>query len=74
MRKSANNRTVKCTAGEVDRFRVIEDFLPRPDDLVPREDIDKVTLSRRSLDFFKREAKRCRGEATPRHIKRVTST
>ncbi len=37
---------------------MVEDFLPRPDDLVPREDNVKVTLSlsRRSLDFFKREA------------------
>jgi hypothetical protein len=53
------NRTVKYMAGEIGRFRVIEDFLPRPDDLVPREDNVKVTLSlsRRSLDFFKREAK-----------------
>jgi predicted DNA binding CopG/RHH family protein len=41
---------------------VIEDFLPAPVDLVPREENVKVTLSltRRSLDFFKREAKRRR--------------
>jgi predicted DNA binding CopG/RHH family protein len=41
---------------------VVEDFLPRPADLVPREDNVKVTLSlsRRSLDFFKREAKKRR--------------
>jgi predicted DNA binding CopG/RHH family protein len=40
----------------------VPDFLPAPDDLVPREDNVKVTLSlsRRSLDFFKREAKRRR--------------
>jgi predicted DNA binding CopG/RHH family protein len=38
---------------------VIDDFLPSPDALVAREDNVKVTLglSRRSLDFFKREAK-----------------
>jgi predicted DNA binding CopG/RHH family protein len=42
--------------------RVIEDFLPPPDRLVPREENVKVTLSlsRRSLDFFKREAKKGR--------------
>lgn len=57
-----SNRTVKYTTGEIGRLRVIEDFLLRPDDLVPREDNVKVTLSlsRRSLDFFKREAKKRR--------------
>jgi predicted DNA binding CopG/RHH family protein len=57
-----SNRTIKYTAGEIGRLRVVKDFLPRPDDLVPREDNVKVTLSlsRRSLDFFKREAKRRR--------------
>ena len=57
-----SNRTVKYTAGEIGRVRVIKDFLPAPNDLVPREDNVKVTLSlsRRSLDFFKREAKKRR--------------
>lgn len=41
---------------------MVEDFLPEPADLVLREDNVKVTLSlsRRSLDFFKREARKCR--------------
>ena len=58
-----SNRTVRYTAGEIGRVRVIPDFLPAPADLVPREENVKVTLSlsRRSLDFFKREAKRPRG-------------
>ncbi len=57
-----SSRTVKYTAGEVGRLRVIEDFLPQPDDLVLREDNVKVTLSlsRRSLHFFKREARKRR--------------
>jgi hypothetical protein len=57
-----SNRTVKYSAGEIGRVRVIEDFLPAPADLAPREDNVKVTLSlsRRSLDFFKREGKRRR--------------
>jgi predicted DNA binding CopG/RHH family protein len=57
-----SNRNVKYTTGEVGRLRVIEDFLPAPADLVPRDDNVKVTLSlsRRSLDFFKREAKKRR--------------
>lgn len=54
-----SNRTIKYTAGEIGRVKVIDDFLPSPDALVAREDNVKVTLglSRRSLDFFKREAK-----------------
>jgi predicted DNA binding CopG/RHH family protein len=46
-------------AGEIGRMRVVEDFLPAPDALVAREDNVKVTLSlsRRSVDFFKRAAK-----------------
>jgi predicted DNA binding CopG/RHH family protein len=57
-----NNRTVKYTTGEIGRVRVIEDFLPTPADLVRCEDNVKVTLSlsRRSLDFFKREARKRR--------------
>ena len=57
-----SSKTVKYTAGEIGRVRVIEDFLPSPDRLVPREQNVKVTLSlsRRSLDFFKREAKKRR--------------
>jgi hypothetical protein len=31
------SRTVKYTAGEIGRVRVVEDFLPAPDALVPRE-------------------------------------
>jgi len=57
-----SSKTVKYTTGEIGRVRVIEDFLPSPDRLVPHEENVKVTLSlsRRSLDFFKREAKKRR--------------
>ena len=57
-----SSRTVKYSAGEIGRVRVIKDFLPAPRDLAPREENVKVTLSlsRRSLDFFKREAKKRR--------------
>ena len=57
-----SNRMPRYTAGEIGRVRVIADFLPAPAELVPREDNVKVTLSlsRRSLDFFKREAKKRR--------------
>jgi predicted DNA binding CopG/RHH family protein len=57
-----SNRTVRYTAGEIGRVRVIDDFLPPPEALVEREDNVKVTLSlsRRSVDFFKRAAKQRR--------------
>jgi hypothetical protein len=40
------------------RLEVISDFLPPPDKLVLRDDGVKITisLSRRSVDFFKRHA------------------
>jgi hypothetical protein len=48
-----SSRTVSYTRGEIGRVRLVEDFLPAPVDLVPREDNVKVTLSlsRRSLDL-----------------------
>lgn len=57
-----SNRTIKYMAGEIGRVSVIEDFLPPPDALVPREDNVKVTLSlsRRSVDFFKHAARQRR--------------
>ena len=57
-----SNRTVKYAAGEIGRVRVVQDFLPSPDSLVTREENVKVTLSlsRRSVDFFKRTAKQRR--------------
>ena len=40
--------------------RIVPDFLPRPEDLVFRDEGVKVTiaLSRRSVEFFKREAQK----------------
>lgn len=53
-----SRKTIKYTEGEIGDVRVVEDFLPSPDQLVLREDNVKVTLalSRRSVEFFKREA------------------
>ena len=55
-------QAVKYTEGEIGRFRIIKDFLPPPDQLVLRESNVKVTLSlsQKSVDFFKREAKKSR--------------
>jgi predicted DNA binding CopG/RHH family protein len=53
-----NRKTVKYTEGEIGKVKVVKDFLPPPDKLVMREANVKVTLSlsQRSVDFFKREA------------------
>ena len=44
----------------IGNVRVIDDFLPSPEELVFKEDNVKVTLglSRRSVEFFKREARK----------------
>ena len=49
---------IKYTNEKIGKIRIIPDFLPRPEDLVMKEDIVKVTLSltKESLDFFKEEA------------------
>jgi len=44
------------------RVEVVEDFLPPPDQLLLRDDGVKITisLSKRSVDFFKRHAAQSR--------------
>lgn len=44
----------------IGEIRIIDDFLPSPDELVFREENIKVTLglSKRSVEFFKQEAKK----------------
>ncbi|MCR4281544.1 MAG: hypothetical protein NUV72_00720 [Bauldia sp.] len=57
-----SNRTVRYTKGEIGKVRVVKDFLPAPEELVAADDTVKVTLSltRRSVDFFKGEGKKQR--------------
>jgi len=53
-------RSAKYTNEPLGRLVVVEDFLPPPDQLVLKEDGVKVTLSlsKRSVDFFKEQASR----------------
>lgn len=53
---------IEYTKGEISKVKIIKDFLPQPSELVLRDDNVKVTLSlsRRSIDFFKSEAKKQR--------------
>lgn len=51
---------IKYTDEPMGRLRVVDDFLPKPDELVFKEDNVKVTmaLSKSSVDFFKSEARK----------------
>ncbi len=53
-------KAVEYTTGEMGKLKLVKDFLPAPSELVLKDDNVKVTLSlsRRSIDFFKREAKK----------------
>ena len=54
------NAKIKYTDEPVGPVKVIPDFLPAPEELAFKEDTVKVTisLSKESVDFFKREAKK----------------
>lgn len=51
---------IKYSDEDLGEPKVIEDFLPPPEQLVFKQDSVKVTisLSKESVDFFKREAKK----------------
>ena len=51
---------IRYTNEPLGNLKVVPDFLPRPEDLVFREEGVKVTiaLSRRSVEFFKDEARK----------------
>ena len=51
---------IKYTDEPMGHVRVIPDFLPSPEELALKEETVKVTisLSKKSVDFFKREAKK----------------
>jgi predicted DNA binding CopG/RHH family protein len=53
-------RKPKCTDESIGEIEILKDFLPPPDKLVMKEDGVKVTisLSRRSVEFFKAHAAR----------------
>jgi predicted DNA binding CopG/RHH family protein len=51
---------IRYTDEPLGDLKVIPDFLPRPEDLVLRDEGVKITisLSKRSIEFFKSEAKK----------------
>ncbi len=54
------NEKIKYTDEPLGKIAVIPDMLPSPSELAFKEDTVKVTitLSKSSIDFFKREAKK----------------
>lgn len=53
-----NKNKVKYSNQKMGRVRVVDDFLPRPEQLALRDESVKVTLnlSRNSVEFFKKLA------------------
>ena len=51
---------IKYTNEPIGKVRVLKDFLPSPEELVLKDETVKVTisLSKISIDFFKKEAKK----------------
>lgn len=50
---------IKYTNEPIGKVKIIHDFLPKPKDLVLKEETVKVTLmlTKESIDFFKEQAK-----------------
>jgi len=63
---------IRYTNKHIGRVKVVPDFLPKPEDLVLQDEGVKITiaLSKRSVDFFKREAER-HGTQYQRMIRRL---
>lgn len=53
-------KKIKYTNEPMGKVKVVADFLPSPEDLALKDETVKVTisLSKVSIDFFKREAKK----------------
>jgi predicted DNA binding CopG/RHH family protein len=51
---------IKYTDEPIGKIKVISDFLPSPEELALKDETIKVTiaLSKTSIDFFKKEAKK----------------
>ena len=52
-------KKIKYSDEKIGKVEIVKDFLPKPEDLVFKEDTIKITLnlSKSSIDFFKEIAK-----------------
>lgn len=57
-RKFMKKRKVKYTDEPIGEIKIVDDFLPKPRDLILKEETKKITiaLTKSSIDFFKNEA------------------
>ncbi len=57
MKKTKKNKYIDQQLGEI---KIVKDFLPPPEKLVLKDETVKITLSltKSSIDFFKKQAKR----------------
>jgi hypothetical protein len=69
------NKKIEYTDEPLGDLQVVRDFLPRPEEIIFRDEGVKVTiaLSKRSVDFFKGEAKKHRTQYQ-RMIRRLLDT
>ena len=53
-------KRVKYTEEPIGKIKVVKDFLPKPEELVLKEETVKVTISltKSSIEFFKHEAEK----------------
>lgn len=53
-------KKIKYTEEPIGKIKIVDDFLPKPKDLVLKEKTKKVTISltKSSIDFFKNEAEK----------------
>lgn len=53
-------RKVKYTDQPIGKIKIVDDFLPKPKELVLKEETLKITISltKASVDFFKNEAEK----------------
>lgn len=53
-------KTIEYKDGPIGEIKIMEDFLPPPQQLVPKEENIKVTISltKESIEFFKTQAKK----------------
>ena len=58
--KESMKRKTKYTDEKMGKVKVVSDFLPSPEELALKDEIVKVTigLSKASVEFFKKEAKK----------------
>ena len=58
--KKRMKKSIKYTEGEIGDIKIIEDFLPTPEELAFKDENMKITISltKDTVDFFKEEAKK----------------